>query len=91
MLPLIHQLADFLSAITYRTCIHCNAAISQLHSATAADVTAWHVVTEDSQTCVSSASNSGKCYHSCCADCHGRFPRHTRSSGWMPSRPTCTL
>ena len=47
-LPLSHQLADFLSAITYRACVHCNAAISPQHSAT--DVTAWQVVTDDSRT-----------------------------------------
>jgi len=40
-LPSSHQLADFLSAITYHACVHCNAAISPLHLATATDITTW--------------------------------------------------
>jgi len=42
-LPLSHQLANFPLAIMYSLCVHCNTAISLLHSATAADMTVWQV------------------------------------------------
>jgi len=89
MLPLSHQLADLPLAITCRVCVHRNAAISSLnllfsHSSRHDSLTSSDRWQPNTLTCVGSASNSGRCYDSCCVDCRRWIPRHIRR--WLDAQ-----